>query len=622
MIRGIEKDEIDFSRRHLLVGGGQAAVFTILLARLQYLQIAQSDVYSTLSDANRINVVPLAPPRGQILDRHGIILAENDHNLQVEIIPEQVADLRATIAYLAKILDFSEARQRDLLQTIKRQPSFRATRIAENLSWRTFARLNLQLPFMTGVAPRVGDKRIYHYGETAAHVVGYMGGKTARDIRTFGATPAANVGRSGIERKYEATLRGRAGVRQLEVNAYGRTVRELAGDAGAAGADLRLTLDIRLQDFAAKRLGRRSGAIVVLDATSGEVLTLVSNPSFNANQLSHGIDTQDWNRLLAHDRKPLLNKAIGGLFAPGSTFKMIVALAALEAGVVSPDEEFVCDGTFTLADELFHCWKKEGHGAIAMEGAIAQSCDTYFYEVALRTGIDHIERMAKRFGFGQKLGLDLAGEKSGTMPGRDWKRANYDTSWRAGETVITGIGQGFVLTTPLQLARMTAILANGGKAITPFIVQPSNNGTNATSGAGADIGLPSAHLRLVQRALYGAVNRADGTGYGSSLLVNGARMSGKTGTVQVRRISSAERETGVFTNRELDWHLRDHALFVGYAPHNAPRNAPRYAISVVVEHGGAGAQVAAPIARDVMVHLLSLKPAPQPFVPTNKQRAG
>lgn len=593
-------EEAVFSRRRLLFGIAQFGVFGLLVGRLYYLQIMRSDLYATLAEDNRVDVQPLAPPRGRILDRIGRPLADNDRNLQVELIPEQVPDMAETLKQLAAILDLSSGQQRKIMRAISRGPAFRAVPIAENLDWARFARVNLQLPFLPGVQPLVGERRAYRYGAVTAHTVGYVGAKTKRDLERMGDTPSAYVGRNGLERVFESDLRGAAGVRRVEVNAYGRTVRELMRENGTPGRDLHVTLDVDLQVYAAKRLAKYSGSAVVMDVKSGEVLALVSSPAFDPNVLSRGADIDSWERMRDDDFKPLLNKAIGGLYAPGSTFKMIVALAALQAGVVKPDEEMFCGGDYTLGKEKFHCWLPEGHGSVAMADAIARSCDVYFYEIARRTGIDNIEKMARRFGFGRQTGIELPAEKSGVVPGRDWKRSNLDAGWRSGETIITGIGQGYLLTTPLQMAAMTATLANGGRRITPTLVKPPE-----TAPTVAFLNTFEArHIDLVKRGMYRAVNRPEGTAYASSLLVGGARLCGKTATVQVRRISLAEREAGITPNHELERHLRDHSLFVGYAPHDTPR----YAISVAIEHGGSGSAVAAPIARDIMVKLLRRKP--------------
>ena len=359
-----------------------------------------------------------------------------------------------------------------------------------------------------------------------------------------------------------------------------------------------MSIDLDLQNFAAQRLNGHSGSAMVMDIHNGEMVAMVSSPSFDLNKLSRGIEVEEWERLIDHERKPLVNKAIRGLYAPGSTFKMLVALAALEEKLIDPEEKISCSGVYKFAREEFHCWTTDGHGPVNMIDALERSCDTYFYDLALRVGIDRIEAMAQRFGFGKLTGINLDGEKSGTVPGRDWKRANYDTGWRTGETIITAIGQGYLLATPLQLAVMTAALANGGKLVKPRITKAGDADEPV-----AELGLKPENMAVVQRGMYRSVNWPDGTAYASSLLIDGARMSGKTGTVQVRRISKDERLNGVIPNSKLDWHLRDHSLFVGYVPHNNPR----FAVSVVIEHGGGGAQVAAPIARDIMVQLMNNK---------------
>ena len=590
-----DTEEQGFSRRLVLLGGLQAGLFTVLAGRLQFLQIARSDVYATLAEANRVNISQISAIRGRITDRNGKLLADNDRNFQIRMVPERVADIDATLRDLAHILKLSPAEVFNIRRKIARGPSFKPVVILEDLSWDDFSRFNLYLPYLSGVEPVVGQKRVYPDAHSVAHLVGFVGAKTREDLQRVGRIVGDNVGRSGVERDYENDLRGTPGVRHVEVNAVGRTVRELQSDPGEKGRDLSLSIDLDLQKYANERLKGHSGSVVVMDIHSGELVSMVSAPSFDLNMLSRGIDVTEWEKLVDHERKPLVNKSMRGLYAPGSTFKMLVALAALEDKLIEPDERIDCTGVFGFANEEFHCWRSEGHGEMNMVDALERSCDTYFYHLALRVGINRIEAMAKRFGFGEVTGIDLDGEKGGTVPGRDWKRANYDSGWRSGETIITAIGQGYLLTTPLQLAVMTASLANGGKLVTPRITRITEAEAPAT-----ELALKPEHLAVVQRGMYRAVNRPDGTAYGSSLLINGARMSGKTGTVQVRRISKDERLNGVIPNSKLDWHLRDHSLFVGYVPHNKPR----YAVSVVIEHGGGGAQVAAPIARDIMVQLL------------------
>ena len=591
-----QKDDNKFSRRLFLLGGSQLALFAVIGGRLQYLQVAKSDEFATLAEANRVNISQISAQRGRILDRNGNLLAGNDRNLQLQLIPEQVDNIGETIDSLAQIIGLTAGQKREMRRKIRRGPKFKPVIVAEDLSWEAFSEINMNLPYFSGIEPMVGQKRVYANAEAASHLIGFVGDKTRADLQRVGEIVGDKVGRSGVERDFETDLRGLPGIRHLEVNAFGRTVRELKSKPGETGKDISLSIDLDLQDFASKRLAGHSGSALVMNIETGEMLTMASTPSFDLNKFSRGIERRDWEALLDHERKPLMNKPLRGLYAPGSTFKMLVALAALEEGLVKPEDRVTCTGQFKFSGEEFHCWTSQGHGATNMIEAIEQSCDVYFYDLALKVGIDRIEKMAKRFGFGAPTGINFEGEKIGTVPGRDWKRANFDTGWRTGETIITAIGQGYLLTTPLQLAVMTAALANGGKLVTPRITKAADDLEEAR-----DIGLQPEHLQLMMGGMYRAVNRPDGTAYGSSLLIDGARMSGKTGTVQVRRISKDERLQGVVPNHKLDWHLRDHSLFVGYAPHNKPK----YAIAVVIEHGGGGAQIAAPMARDIMVHLLS-----------------
>ena len=593
----------DFSRRLLILGGLQAGLFLVLAGRLQFLQVARSDVYATLAEANRVNVSQISAVRGRITDRSGKLLADNDRNLQIRMVPEQVANMDVTLNDLARLLNLDRSAVYEMRRKIGRVPAFKPVVVLEDLSWDAFAALNLNLPYLSGVEPLVGQKRVYPHAQSVAHLVGFVGTKTREDLQRVDDIVGDHVGRSGVERDFERDLRGTPGVRHVEVNAIGRTVRELQSEPGEKGRDLALSIDLDLQKFSAQRLKGLSGSAMVMDIHSGEMISMVSAPSFDLNKLSRGIEVEEWEQLIDHERKPLVNKAMRGLYAPGSTFKMLVALAALEEKLIDPEEKITCSGIYEFAREEFHCWTSQGHGPVNMIDAIERSCDTYFYDLALRVGIDRIEAMARRFGFGELTGIDLDGEKGGTVPGRDWKRANYDTGWRTGETIITAIGQGYLLATPLQLTVMTAALANGGKLLKPRIIK-----TDEAVEPVSELQLKPENLAIVQRGMYRSVNRPDGTAYASSLLIDGARMSGKTGTVQVRRISKDERLTGVIPNSKLDWHLRDHSLFVGYVPHNNPR----YAFSVVVEHGGGGAQVAAPIARDIMVQLLNNKNIARP----------
>lgn len=586
-----------FSRRAMILGLGQVGLFGALAARLQYLQVSQAAQYGILAENNRVNIGLIAPLRGRILDRYGQEIATNRPNFQVVMIPEQTRDPIETLRVLEKLVPISPSRRRHLLRDIPRSRGFVPFTVAENLEWEQFAALNLNLPHLPGVEPQVGKLRHYPMDGIFSHMVGYVGRPDGRDLRRDDpllTVPGFRLGKSGVEKQFDNTLRGTAGSRRVEVNNVGRVIRELARNPGAQGADLVLSMDSELQKEAAGLLGEQSGSAVVMDVNNGELLTVVSSPAFNPNRFTVGLTQSEWDGLLEDQRKPLINKAISGQYAPGSTVKMLVALAGLEEKVITPREKIVCTGQYELGGDIFHCWEHKGHGAVNMHDAISHSCDVYFYELSRRLGIDPIERMAKKFGLGEVVLPGAYGEKKGLIPGKDWKRANLDAAWQTGETLIAGIGQGYMLVTPLQLAVMTARLANGGRPVVPKLVIDGQ--TEKETPAGESISINPGHLELIHKAMNSVVNDPDGTAFASRFNVRGEKFSGKTGTVQVRRISKDEREAGIVPNEELDWHLRDHALFVGFAP---ARN-PKYAVSVVVEHGGNGSKVAAPIARKLL----------------------
>jgi len=597
-----------FSRRALIMGAGQLALTGVLVGRLQYLQLAQADKYATLAEDNRVNYEPLAVSRGRIVDRFGVELASNDQNFMISMIPEQVEDIERVLKHLQSILAFSDQYRAETRKLITKAPKFLPFTIADNVSWDVFAKVNLNLPFLPGVQAFVGEKRSYGLAEQAAHVVGYVGSSRNREGR---AQSTYFKGRAGLELAFEDNLKGEAGNRRVEVNALGRIVRELERRDGNPGDDLRLAIDAEIQKTAAAALGDNSGSIVVMDAQSGDIYALASTPGFDPNLMSVGIDERSWNALLQDDHKPLMNKALSGQYAPGSTFKMIVALAALEAGVVSREHELECTGAYRFGGQDFHCWEKDGHGIVGFNESIARSCDVFFYDLALKTGIDAISAMARRFGFGRKTGVEVPGEKMGVMPDRDWKRANYAVGWQPGETVITGIGQGYILTTPIQLAAMTAALANGTHLPNPRTVM------GADSAERQELGLNPQHVALVQSGMIDVVNDRRGTAVRSRINVDGMKMAGKTGTVQVRRITKEEREAGIIKNEDLPWTLRDHALFVGYAP----LDNPRFVIATVVEHGGGGSSVAAPLSSRVMKTALGRKLAIEAQLATQAEQS-
>jgi penicillin-binding protein 2 len=476
------------------------------------------------------------------------------------------------------------------------------------------------------VALESGLLRDYPLGDVTAHVVGYVGPVAESELNgdPLLELPEFRIGKNGIERTYEAVLRGRAGISRYEVNALGREIKQLHRQDGEPGADLRLTVDLELQRHAHGRLADAgSASAVVLDVHSGEVLALASVPAFEPAAFANGLRRDVWHALTTDPRAPLLNKTIAGQYPPGSTFKMIVALAALEAGVVTPDLTVRCPGHLRLGRHTFHCWKRGGHGALALVEALAQSCDVYFYEVARKVGVDAIAAMARRFGLGSRLGIDLPGERAGLVPDQAWKRAALGAPWHQGETLVVGIGQGFLQATPLQLAVMAARIATG-RAVLPSLVRgvPAQDAP-AAAGPAAPIGVSDAALTLVRRGMHDVVHGERGTARAAQLGLAGVAMAGKTGTSQVRRISRSERLTGLRKNEEKAWEERDHALFVAFAPYHEPR----YALAVVVEHGGSGSAAAAPIARDIMAKALELDPSrPRPALsaggPAPRQAGG
>ena len=601
-----------FSRRAFILGGGQLAAMSALAGRMYYLQVVEGEKYKTLAEENRISLRLLAPPRGKIVDRFGRPMAVNRRNYRVLLTPENAPDVPAALDALGRIIEISSGERQRILREIRRRRRFLPVVVRENLAWGDVARIEVNAPALAGVFIDVGESRYYPYGRETAPVLGYVAPIAEKD-RTGDPLlelPGFRIGRSGLEKMHDLSLRGRGGTSQVEVNALGRAIRELARNEGTPGSEARSTVDLDLQRMAVSRLGEEAAAAVVMDAHSGEVLALASTPSFDPNAFNRGLSSAEWNALVRNPRRPLNNKAISGQYAPGSTFKMVVALAALEKGVITPDTQFFCRGHLRLGNAKFHCWKRRGHGTMALIDAITQSCDVYFYEIARRTGIDRISAMARRLGIGAKLDIDIAGEKPGLAPTRAWKRRVKGEPWHLGETLIAGIGQGFVLATPLQLAVMTARLVNGGRAVKPRLTREivTHGGEPAAVGTGGefeDLKLHPPHLELILRAMARVSNHARGTGYRSRIRTAGFEMGGKTGTSQVRRISKLERETRVRKNKELEWHERDHALFVGFAP----IKGPRYVVSVIVEHGGSGSRAAAPVARDLLLEVQRRDPS-------------
>jgi penicillin-binding protein 2 len=595
-----------FSRRALLLGAGQLGLFGAIAGRLYYLQVVTADQYALLADENRINHRLLAPARGRIFDRHGVPLARNSPTYRVLVTREQTASLQATLGALARLIPVPDQRVEEVIAEAARHRGFVPITVREDLTWNELARVELNTPDLPGVSLDAGLLREYPVGPIMAHVLGYVGPVAESELNgdPLLELPEFRTGKSGIEKVYDQVLRGRAGISRFEVNALGREIKELYRQDGEPGRDLTLTVDLDLQRYAHERLGsEQSAAVVVLDVNSGDVLALASVPTFDPRAFIDGLSRDTWRELTSNANVPLVNKAIGGQYPPGSTFKLIVALASLEAGATGPDYEVFCPGFLQLGDHQFHCWKRWGHGRLKLVDAIAQSCDLYFYDLARRLGVDAIATMARRFGLGQTLGIDLPGERPGLVPDRAWKRATRGLPWQLGETLIAGIGQGYMQATPLQLAVMAARIANGGQEVWPRLVR-REPGTDGAPPAAPPrlLGVSERSFRLVRQGMYEVVNGERGTARQASLNDPQVALAGKTGTSQVRRISRAERATTVRKNEDKPWEERDHALFVAFAPYQAPR----YALAVVVEHGGSGAGAASPIARDIMAKALEL----------------
>ena len=603
-----------FSRRVALLAGGQALLFSALAGRMYYLQVVESDRYRLMAEQNRVNLRLLQPLRGKILDRFGQPIAVNDPNYRVVVVPEQTMDMRGTLKALARILALDDGEIERIMRERGRYRAFVPITVRENLDWDQVSRIEVNLPDLPGAGIEVDQTRSYPFGGATAGVLGYVGPPAIDEVGSdpLLQLPGFRIGKSGLEKVYDSELRGTAGTSEVEVNALGRVIRELDRRDGIQGQELVTTLDIGLQQFVQQRLAaEQSASAVVLDVITGDVLAMGSSPSFDPSAFNRGLSGAEWEQLSNDPTRPLSNKAIAGQYAPGSTFKTMTAMAALASGV-DPNHTVFCPGYLTLGNVTFHCWWHQGHGSLDMLGGIKNSCDVYFYDTARRVGIDPIAAMARRFGLGQPTGIDLTGEKPGLIPDSAWKKATYNDVWHPGETLVAGIGQGFVQATPLQLAVMTARIANGGYALTPRLTRPAlidgASGPDPSSCAFPKMDVNANHLKIVVEGMRRVVNEPDGTAYNAHIAIPGMEMAGKTGSAQVRHISMAEHLAGVRKNADLPWPLRDNALFIGFAP----VGHPRYCVAVVVEHGGGGAKVAGPIARDVLIECQQRDPMRPP----------
>jgi penicillin-binding protein 2 len=602
-----------FSRRTALLSAGTLGLFGLLTGRMVQLSVLERDRFAMMAEDNRINLQLLAPRRGRIYDRFGVELARTAQNFRLLLTPERTPDPAAALERVASLVDMPPGRIKRVLRDIRRAKPFNPVLVTEGLSWEEFARVNLHAADLVGLTPDVGELRSYPFGPWLSHVLGYVAGPTDKDVSEepqLLSLPGFRIGRSGVEKAADVALRGKPDAAHNEVNAHGRVIRELARTKGKPGEDVVLSLDMEVQKLAQERLAGQSGSVVVMDVTTGELISIVSAPGFDPNEFTTTVSPKVWRALNEDPLKPLLNKAITGMYPPGSTYKPIVALAALASGAMTPQTRVHCSGATSLGRHVFHCWKRGGHGSMDMTLAMKHSCDVYFYECARRTGIDAIAAMSHKFGVGESYGLEIPGEKKGLMPDPEWKKRARNDIWRDGDTYNVGIGQGAVLMTPLQLCVMTARLANGGKAVLPHVIK-SFGGKTYNRPAVEELGLDPAHVAIIHNSM-DAVTNQGGTAARSRLDVEGFDMAGKTGTAQVRRLTAALRGRDFTT---IPYALRDHALFIAFAPvvH------PRYAISVVVEHGGGGSRTAAPIAKDVMTLVAQRDPSRKPlYVPQGR----
>ncbi len=592
------------SRRGVVLGGIQLGFVGILGLRMRQMQVEEADSYRLLAEENRINVRLIPPSRGIIYDRHGIAIAENAQNYRVVIVREDVDDVDEAIAKVRRLVNIEDRDLERALREMNRRSPFVPITLADQLAWEDVAELAINAPALPGITPDVGLSRVYPLGADFAHIVGYVGPVSERDLARLQnpdpllQIPEFQIGKIGVETKLEGQLRGKAGTKRIEVNAGGRVMRELSRDDYTAGQDLQLTIDHGLQNYAQARLANESAGTVVMDVETGDLLAMASAPSFDPNLFVRGISSKDYNGLRDNNYKPLFNKTVQGVYPPGSTFKMMTGLAALRAGVIGPGETVWCPGHMTVGRRRFHCWKRGGHGWMKLEDAITQSCDVYFYEAAQRVGIDRLAELCREFGLGERHELPLSAIEEGLIPSTKWKIRARDEAWLPGDTLNSAIGQGFVLASPLQLAVMTARLATG-KAVKPRLVR-SVNGVELPLEEMLPLDVPANQMAMMQKAMWSVSNGRRGTARRSRIVADGIEMAGKTGTSQVRNITAAERASGVTRNDQLPWNRRDHGLFVCYAPYDKPK----YAAATIVEHGGGGSSAAAPPSRDILLYAL------------------
>lgn len=591
------------TRRGLLVGGLQLGFCGLLAWRMHHLQVEKADSFRLIADENRINIRLIPNQRGEIYDRNGVKLAENEASYKITMVAEDAGDISLILERLSKIIKLSPEDINRSKAELHRSAKFLPVTIVDRLERDDIAKIAVNAPMLPGINPEIGFSRTYPLGEIFAHVVGYVGPVSSRDLELredpdpLLRIPRFQIGKVGIERELETTLRGKAGIKRVEVNALGRVMREIERKEGSKGANLKLTLDTNLQAYVRARLGTESASVVVLDCKSGEILAICSSPAYDPNKFVRGISFNDYGILRDDNHRPLASKTVQDAYPPGSTFKMVTVLAALEAGIIDHREKIRCNGHVEVSSRKFHCWKRDGHGNVDLVKSLRESCDVYYYELAQRVGIEKIAEVARVLGLGKSFNIEMSAVTSGIVPDKLWKQNARSREWVVGDTVNSSIGQGYVLSSPLQLAVMMARIATGNEILPKLIKSINGFESDAVPG---ELSLNKNNLKLIRKALFEVTNDKRGTAYHSRVLDKKSKIIGKSGTSQVRNISTVERTLGVLENKDLPWDQRDHALFVNYAPYDDPK----IAVSVVVEHGGSGSTVAAPIARDITLQAI------------------
>ena len=599
----------NLNRRMFIIIAGKVVIFTGIVSQLFSLQVNNNKKYLTLSDKNRIREWKLPPTRGEFHDYFGKIIAGNQKVYELHLVRDEVEDFPNLIVRLKNLLELSEIEFANILNKQKVIKPWEELIISENLSWDQFSKINSFLYELPGIKPVLSVVRYYPYKENLSHVLGYVNQPSVTDIESNQEVkkklvPGLKVGKIGLEKTFQNELLGTSAIQRYEVNAYGQIINQLTYQKGSQGQTIKLTLDIEIQNLCSVLLADKVGSITVMDIFSGEIVAMQSSPSYDPNLFLFGINEDDWQLIQNNPMKPLINKTISGLYSPGSVIKPIVALSALENKIIDPNFTVTCKGKTEIYDRTYHCWKKEGHGRVDLKSAMKQSCDTYFYEVARLLGVDKLSLTAKKFGLGKKVFNNLfENEKEGLIPNTNWKKNNLGEKWYLGETLITGIGQGYIEITPLQLCLMTAQIANGGYKINPKIIADSSK---HSPWLGNQLFQDQKNIQIIQEAMFSSTNEIGGTSYSSRIEDLKYQFAGKTGTSQIKKITKLERELDLNIS-QIPYEERDHALYVAFGPYRAPQ----YAMSILIEHGGSGSVVAAPIAKTLFKAVIDRDPLRQ-----------